>query len=439
MNPPPFFDIAALETDLRMMTTYAARVGVLSDPQVLESLSTLEKGRRSAHAPEVHALTLALNKVAQAILPMTLADLRSGRDPLEPDNQRRARVLQLGLAALALVTMLIIGSSMQSLRIEKTGLKALEQFQTQAMQPTRKATELRKIAQFDDPLAKPNLSSDLYREKLAEWVALYQTRVLLDTRVDAARMTADWPWSDLSDEWLVDAIARVRRMVGMSVATAKAGQPPSGDSVSPSAGPLTAMAQAAPDQAAAAPLQGSASVDFCVRDANGAFRLPAASARHPDWVRNLNADSINDFCFQYEVLQPITGMGSMNLTSQNLGRVGLLPDIEKRVAMRSDWYLPFFFGVLGSIIFVMRNIASIRTPTMRLLPMLMRISLGGVAGIVIGWFSTAALPTVESTSALSVPFALAFLSGYAIDALFSVLDRASRVMPPGAPTRAAAA
>ena len=434
MNPSPVLDIAALEHDLHMMTTYAARVGVLSDPQVLESLSAMDKGRRSNHAPDVHALTLALNQVARAILPMTLADLRSGRDPLEPDNQRRARVLQLGLSALALITMFIIGNAMQSLRIEKTGLKALEQFQAQTMQPARKATELRKIAQFDDPLAKPNLSSDLYREKLAEWVALYQTRVLLDTRVNAARMTADWPWSDLSDDWLVDAIARIKHMFGMSAATGEAGQLPIADSASTLAGPL-----AAPAQAAAPPLQGEAGADFCVRDANGAFRLPAASARHPDWVRNLNADSINDFCFQYEVLQPITGIGSINLTSQNLGRIGLLPDIEKRVAMKSDWYLPFFFGVLGSTIFVMRNIASIRTPTMRLLPMLMRISLGGVAGIVIGWFSTAALPTVESTSALSVPFALAFLTGYAIDALFSVLDRASRVMPPGARPAAAAA
>ncbi|MEO8248867.1 MAG: hypothetical protein ABI589_05810 [Burkholderiales bacterium] len=76
---------------------------------------------------------------------------------------------------------------------------------------------------------------------------------------------------------------------------------------------------------------------------------------------------------------------------------------------------------------MMRNVASIRTPAMELFPMFMRISLGGVAGIVIGWFSSAALSALESTGALSVPFALAFLTGYAIDALFGLLDRMSRI------------
>lgn len=426
MNKPMLLDLAALESDLRMATAYAARVGVLGDPALLESLEAVERSRRPDDAPDGHSLTLALNRTAQAIAPMTLADLRCGRDPFEPKNQRSARVLQLLLAILAVATMLFIGDSMQSLRIEKTGMKALEQFQAQVMQPSKKVTELRKMAQFDDPLAKPNLSSDLYREKLAEWVALYQTRVLLDSRMAAAVETNDWPWSGPPPDWLAHGFENLRQALGAVAATARAGE--TDESAISAAGPdATAQVRSVPTPAPSAKPAGGTSDDFCVRDEHGAFKLPAAASRNPDWVRNLTADSINDFCFQYQVLQPITGDQSMNLSYQNLGRVEFLPRLETKIEVRSQWWLPFLFGWLGAIIFVMRNIASIRTPAMELFPMFMRISLGGVAGIVVGWFSTSALPAFQSTSALSVPFALAFLTGYGIDALFGVLDRMSRV------------
>ena len=434
MSEPVLLDPAALVSDLRVTAAYAARVGVLGDPAVLESLEAVEQNRRPDDAPDARLLMVALNRTAQAILPMTLADLRCGRDPFEPKNQRSARALQLLLAILAVATMLFIGDSMQSLRIEKTGLKALEQFQAQGMQPSKKVTELRKIAQFDDPLAKPNLSSDLYREKLAEWVALYQARVLLDTRMAAAVNTNDWPWSGLSPDWLAHGFEGIRQALGAVAATARAGEPDAAVSTTESG--AAARVQSNPNQTPSAKLPSEASDDFCVRDEHGAFRLPEAASRNPDWVRNLTADSINDFCFQFQVLQPITGLNSMNLSDQNLGRVGFRPKLETKIEVRSQWWLPFLFGWLGAIIFVMRNVASIRAPAMGLLPMCMRISLGGVAGIVMGWFSTAALPAIESTSALSVPFALAFLTGYGIDALFSVLDRLSRLAADAAPHKA---
>ena len=61
-------------------------------------------------------------------------------------------------------------------------------------------------------------------------------------------------------------------------------------------------------------------------------------------------------------------------------------------------------------------------------PVIMRVSLGGVAGIVIGWFSAAAGSNVASTSASFLPFGLAFLTGYGIDVLFNILDKLSRAI-----------
>ena len=406
-NTPSILDRDALLHDLRLASGYASRAGLLRDPSLLERLQAAERGIDADGHANLQALTLALNGVAQAIAPMTLADLRCGRDPFERTNQRRARVLQLGLAILALLTMLLIGHSMNALGVEKAGLAAAQQLQS--MQPMQKVTALRKMAQFDDPLAKRNAAADLYYQRIGEWVAMYQARELIDRRMSNAFGTSMWPWQALLGHFpgrgaAADTALAAARATGTALPA-----------------PAAASASAAAGAAGAAePIDG-----FCRRDPNGAFALPAALGDRPDWLKHLQADAINDFCFQYEVLRPITG--DLNLPNQNIMRIGHIPDIEFKAAMRSNWLLPFFFGVLGAIIFVMRNIASIRTPAMELFPMFMRISLGGVAGIVIGWFSTAALPALESTSALSVPFALAFLTGYAIDALFGVLDRVSRV------------
>ncbi len=64
---------------------------------------------------------------------------------------------------------------------------------------------------------------------------------------------------------------------------------------------------------------------------------------------------------------------------------------------------------------------------MEVFPMIVRLSLGGLAGIVIGWFSASVgtgSPAV-SGNILSLPLVLAFLTGYGIDVFFSLLDRLS--------------
>jgi hypothetical protein len=97
------------------------------------------------------------------------------------------------------------------------------------------------------------------------------------------------------------------------------------------------------------------------------------------------------------------------------------------MSIRVTWFLPFLYGLLGSAVYMMRNVASVRTSAMEWFPIVMRLSLGGVAGIVMGWFA-AGSSSIQTTASLSVPFALAFLTGYGIDALFNLLDRISRTL-----------
>ena len=156
--------------------------------------------------------------------------------------------------------------------------------------------------------------------------------------------------------------------------------------------------------------------------------LPSETKTYPKWMKTALRDSLNDFCFQLKVISP---GGSGALLSQSLNQLEFVDVIREKVSLRSTWFLPFLYGLLGSAIFMMRNISSVRTPAMEWFPIVMRISLGGVAGIVVGWFAVSKPGAPETASLLSLPFSMAFLTGYGIDALFSLLDRFNRALGEG--------
>ncbi|MFK0691134.1 hypothetical protein ACFX5Q_23470 [Mesorhizobium sp. IMUNJ 23033] len=91
--------------------------------------------------------------------------------------------------------------------------------------------------------------------------------------------------------------------------------------------------------------------------------------------------------------------------------------------------LPLLYGILGSAVYLLRTrFSSDQAKTMQLSQAggaFLRLGLGGISGLAIGWFWT---PTgadgVERVANLTpTPFAIAFLAGYSIDLLFSILDR----------------
>jgi hypothetical protein len=112
--------------------------------------------------------------------------------------------------------------------------------------------------------------------------------------------------------------------------------------------------------------------------------------------------------------------------------------------------LPLLYGLLGSVVFIMRQLfgegenvfGSVISGTgeSKLLfgRVVLRICLGGVAGLAIGWFWTAQSTKqfTEATTFSTAPFAIAFLAGFSIEVLFSILDRIiSAINPRVAETR----
>jgi hypothetical protein len=95
------------------------------------------------------------------------------------------------------------------------------------------------------------------------------------------------------------------------------------------------------------------------------------------------------------------------------------------------YILPLLYGLLGAFAYVLRHISfSIRSRTythQTFSDYLLRVTMGCISGFVIAWFVFS--PGSDSTAQGGVviaslsPFALAFIAGYSIELLFSLMDK----------------
>ncbi|MCP4668752.1 MAG: hypothetical protein GY849_20625 [Deltaproteobacteria bacterium] len=100
------------------------------------------------------------------------------------------------------------------------------------------------------------------------------------------------------------------------------------------------------------------------------------------------------------------------------------------------YLLPLLYGLLGAVTFVLRSLSiEIKQLTFTYdsdIRYRLRLSLGALAGMAVGWFLKP--EELESLGSIS-PMALAFLMGYNVEVLFSIMDRfiamASQWVPGG--------
>lgn len=94
-------------------------------------------------------------------------------------------------------------------------------------------------------------------------------------------------------------------------------------------------------------------------------------------------------------------------------------------AVLQSYVLPLFYGCLGALTYVLRElIEETRNRTFRKesrMAYAVRVVLGIVAGLAIGWFFSGGTIKVESFSI--TPAALSFVAGYSVEILFSIMDK----------------
>ncbi|MEY4752244.1 MAG: hypothetical protein RIQ60_4458 [Pseudomonadota bacterium] len=403
---PALGDKVDLLASLREVVDYAINAGISVDVSALSALRAADEALERQDKPDLTAIRDALEAMVKLIKPMTLADLHFDNNPLSQKNRTLTGRLQLLLSITALVLLFVIGYLMQALRYDQTFIARVERVQGE--NPEQKVAALQRMVLFERPLEvakQPETVRERYLEKVAELQKLTAELVSL---------------SGLAEE------------LAPSHAEASTGLP--FDLRRVVDGLRTLLLGASPNLQAR-PMQVSGNgipEGFCHAATNGDLELPIEWRKWPAWMQTMAADELRTFCFKLKLQNGLAAdLGP--IVPQLVHAVLVVKD---RIALRSEWYLPFFYGTLGSMLWLMRRVGDIRQSAMGPMPTLMRIALGGMAGIMIGWFSISEPGShAVATSAIAWPFVLAFVAGYGIEALFSILDRMNAVIADSASLR----
>ena len=394
-------EIEELLEDSTLVMRYAVRVGRLPDETLLTAIDNV-RSASAADAPRaVPALLLALNNAVRAIGPMTLAELRDRLSPFDARGQRRLKRAQLFFSVLTIFLVALVADLTEYLHRADTALKAFQEIE--ATRPLNKLNALRKMVQIDSVLTKRDPIHyeqfqrsvtelrDLQNRLLGSWQVVNDVQHRGPYLSRAVQLMID----TLSDSW--GAFAAIFRSA------------PQAKSKTDTAGVQRALWSY--EEAS------TAGDNRTITDACDSSALSGMKT-YPPWLKPLAADLLEDICFSTR----------LNLQLALPSTTSLFFGIQTSMAALNGWVLPFLYGLLGASVYVMRNLLDPRTPTLGFAPALLRVSLGGIAGIIIGWFSLSTGAKADLASISVWPFGLAFCGGFSIEILFSLLDRINRTI-----------
>ena len=117
--------------------------------------------------------------------------------------------------------------------------------------------------------------------------------------------------------------------------------------------------------------------------------------------------------------------------------VSMIYQTRNKVNLLVSWMLPGLYGLLGACVFLMRELLLVNRTRgdariVDLLSLLLRVALGGLAGIIVGWFwvPNSPIPGSSAIDVSSISFGVAFLAGFSIDSMFALLDRLLKNLQP---------
>jgi hypothetical protein len=139
------------------------------------------------------------------------------------------------------------------------------------------------------------------------------------------------------------------------------------------------------------------------------------------------------FVFNSITVEDRSAVSSQEVQDHDPARQTQIMLIEAEITLNflQIYILPLLYGLLGAFAYVLRHISfSIRSRTythQTFSDYLLRVTMGCISGFVIAWFVFS--PSTDSTAqgqtviASLSPFALAFIAGYSIELLFSLMDK----------------
>jgi hypothetical protein len=386
-------DTDRLLEDARLVAEQASRTGQLPDALLPKAIAAVEHARETGGHADYAALLSALNATIRAIAPITLIDLREGRSPFDAGARRSARRLVALLCVVSIALTALIGWYTRVLYQAESALTAIQQLAS--VRYLDKVRAVRRLAQDEEVFTKHDARYAQYHQQLGDLAlarAAHNAAVGLITRASE------------NDSYPFEAFFR-----SLPAHAAPPEQRPA-DQASSAAAPGSGLH----DLTASAPEDSDPCSTLAVATAEAAHR--ETSRTHATDLAP-KRDLLEDYCFLVNIGDDNPGI----LFTPTFGAQYTFEIGTQRMIL-SGWVLPFLYGLLGASVFLMRSLLNERTANMALFPVLLRLALGGIAGLVIGWFSVPGVGT-SATQISSIPFGVAFLAGFSIDTLFALLER----------------
>ena len=112
------------------------------------------------------------------------------------------------------------------------------------------------------------------------------------------------------------------------------------------------------------------------------------------------------------------------LREKNKDQIVTLQNAQFILQIMQLYLLPLLYGLVGSCAYILRSLTN-EIKSLTYTPnantgYTLRLRLGTLSGLAIGWFAS---PETTSVIKTLSPFALAFVAGYSVELLFSLMDR----------------
>jgi hypothetical protein len=341
---------------------------------------------------------------------MTLVDLRAGRNPFDRRNVRARQRWQVGLSLATLLLIAIIAYYQYLVQRQESALRAYKE--VVEARGSERIIEVRNLVQVGRALAKDSCQRDRYQKARHELRQLAGKTAVASLTLFRLSEQSAWPLVD----WLTEfGEAVADRMVKPAMASGPASERSDTDT-----------------STAAGPPPGS---DWIPDPCDESQRTRIIPAGYPDWLRNVVLDSIDEFCFasklNIDTLSSTDPLRQGNASYFGPGSADVDPvaRVEQRTRVQTGWLLPFLYGLLGACVYVMRRLLfDTKTAVVENVVIVLRLALGALAGVAMGWFASPSTLPYASAPASSLPYAFAFLAGFSIDILFTLLDRLNRAL-----------
>jgi tetratricopeptide (TPR) repeat protein len=440
-------DLQALLRDANVLAQYAARNGKLPpQSKAFELIAALEAHPAPADAPAlVVQLYGEIDLLAKAIAPMTLKRLM--RRGSFVGEARRAVAVITPFAVGLLTLLLTFYLAFQSSQLNQADTALREYQEWVAQQPKEKLYAAFKMYRYEHVLnvSEPPLAQlDAYQKLVEDAHQLADKGAAIQQLLQHASNYLYFPHilEEVGPKFLQSFVRRLNLGEVRQETVGNLPQQP-GTTFVVTEPPLPDNSPGAPGPQPPAGGTGVSALQLPGYNVGGpvpqrldckveASKPPQKKAARTTPLRP--AVEIEAYVDSWECF-----LGRLQISEERLSYSPwpVIYDTKLKVNLLVTWLLPGLYGLLGACVYLMRDLVLLRdshfnrdTSILTELSLVLRIALGGLAGIIIGWFWVPA-PIGNGTAApaiSSIPFGIAFLAGFSIDTLFSLLDRLNKTI-----------